>query len=244
MTLKEVFSPYFKVRDLEDFWPMVCPCFDSEFCMEMITKDKFTLVQMVEAACNYYLGKARNGKTIYWMIDEHRCGRDGHVGNHWISQVMKQQKLIPYDMPINHCLFGQHLLRNKLELNEVTPEALSRLRHVSIVEEERSAVILSVLYPQSLWMATSYPANMSVERLKPLQGRTIRLFPKTDPIGATFVTWDEIARQSRERYHLDITVDDTLEAHATDAQRESCIDLVGFLFDEGSKPSEFCVQTT
>ena len=41
---------------------------------------------------------------------------------------------------------------------------------VAIVESERSAVVLSELFPECIWMAYSYPSNFTVDKLAPLQG--------------------------------------------------------------------------
>ena len=105
------------------------------------------------------------------------------------------------------------------------------LEPIAIVESERTAVVMSELYPQTIWLATVYPANFTIDQLAPLQGCKVTLFPRTDPVMDHYVAWLEIADQARRLYHLDITVSSLLEDHATVAQKSRCIDLLEFLFN-------------
>ena len=41
----------------------------------------------------------------------------------------------------------------------------------------------------------------------------------------------EVADQARRKYHLDITVSSLLEDHATPDQKQRCIDLVDYIFE-------------
>ena len=101
---------------------------------------------------------------------------------------------------------------------------------VCVVESERSAVILSELFPEYVWMAYATTAHLSPELFAPLQGHKVILFPHTDPTLSTYLFFKDLAALVRQRYGLDITVDDTLEKRATPDQKSRCIDLVDFLF--------------
>lgn len=202
-----------------------CRADDSDFCLEVVERGLLTEEQMHHAAERYRLGKSRSGKTIYWMIDDLGICRDGHIGSSshaadtWVSTLLKRRypDLAQYIPPSKHCLFGLHLLRE--------------VGGIGIVESEHSAVILSELYPNLLWLATAYPANATVDQLEPLQGHSVTLFPRTDETMDTYLAWLELADQAKHLYHLDITVDDTLEKHATPEQKARCIDLVDFISD-------------
>ena len=199
-----------------------CRADDSELCLEM-TSAPFSLTeaQMHHAASRYLLGKSRSGKTIYWMIDERGNCLDGHVGSGshaadtWVYQMLKHRypEVAQYITP-SHCLFGLHLIRE--------------VEGVAIVEKESSAVILSELYPQSLWLATVYPANLNEHLFEPLQGHPVMMFPPTDETMDTYLSWLEVANQARRKYHLDITVSTLLEDHATPAQKQQNIDLLDY----------------
>ena len=199
-----------------------CRADDSDFCLEVVEKSLLTEEQMHHAASRYQLGKSRSGKTIYWMIDDLGTCRDGHIGSDshaadtWVFTLLKNRfpELAQYIPPSEHCLFGLHLLRE--------------VGGVAIVEKESSAVILSELYPQSLWLATAYPANLSERLLAPLQGHPVMMFPPTDETMDTYLSWLEVADQARRKYHLDITVSSLLEDHATPDQKQRCIDLLDY----------------
>lgn len=203
-----------------------CRSNDSDLCREMVAAP-FCLTerQMLHAAERYLLGKSRCGKTIYWMIDrDDRC-LDGHIGNGsytadtWVSTLLINRFPKHFQFPpIRHCLFGLHLLQEKGE-------------KVAIVESERSAVILSELFPDFTWLASVYPMNLSPDNLEPLQGHEVTLFPRTDTTMTTYLSWQDTADLARRRCHLDITVDDTLEKHASDGQKERGFDLLDFICD-------------
>ena len=149
---------------------------------------------------------------------------DGHVGcdsygaETWVSTMLKRRfpEVAKYIKP-QHCLFGLHLL-------ETLPEA-----SVAIVERERSAVILSEMRPECLWMATAYPANFTMEQLEPLQGHRVTLFPRTDPCLETYLWWLNVADMAQRRYQLEITVSDILERCCSPEQKEQCVDVLEFI---------------
>ena len=108
-----------------------------------------------------------------------------------------------------------------------TSHLSTKKRLVCIVEKEATAVVMSEWFPKHVWMAISYTLNFTIDRFEPLRGHRIILFPATDPMMNTYVTWLEIAEQARKAYQLDISVSDTLEEKATPEQKEQCIDLLG-----------------
>ena len=105
---------------------------------------------------------------------------------------------------------------------------------VCVVESEKSAVILSELFPQYLWLATGGLGNVQPDKFRPLRGRKVILFPDTDPDGKTFKTWYDAAQLvMRQPFWEDsppITVSPLLELHTTPEQKADKIDLVDYLF--------------
>ena len=189
----------------------------------MLTDEQFR-----HAAERYHLGRSRSGKPIYWMIDELGIVRDGRIGDGWVSQMLKHRypdfsKFIT----TQHCLFGLHLLNESNSINTI-----------SIVESERSALILSELYPQSLWMAYSYPANFNEYLFEPLQDHRIILFPNADETMSTYLAFLDIADQARRKFHLDITVSTLLEDDTTASQKSRHIDLLTFYLESISNSAK------
>ena len=201
---------------------------DAEICHKMLTAYGLTEAQMLRAANHYRIGKSRSGKTIYWMIDEQGIWMDGHLGDAWVTQLLQHRypDIAPY-IHSPHCLFGLHLL-----------SPLTANRSVAIVESEQSAVVLSELFPELLWMAYAYPANLTVDRFKSLRGRTVTLFPRADLNGDDYYFLLDIADQAHRRFPaIDLRVSSFLEVHATDAQKERHIDLLDFIMENDSKTS-------
>ena len=107
---------------------------------------------------------------------------------------------------------------------------------VCVVESVRSCVVLSELFPEYLWMATGYLANLNEMVFLPLKGHHVVCFPATDPTGDTYLLWLSVATEAR-KYGIDITVSRFLEDHASPEQKAQEIDLVDYLFDtQTSKP--------
>ena len=207
---------------------------DSDFCRETVAKGWLTEEQMAHAAERYRLGRSRSGKCIFWMIDELGRVHDGRIGDSWVSMMLRSRKpeLLRY-WQSSHCLFGLHLL-DPLSLPLFMGRTLAspkqgRLGGVSVVEREESAVILSEVLPEQVWMATGPPTDFTIDMLLPLRGHPIMVFPPTDPTMSNFVFWLEMADQARRQYHLDIEVNPLLEDNASAEEKERKIDIAEFI---------------
>ncbi|MBP5713777.1 MAG: hypothetical protein J6X07_03660 [Prevotella sp.] len=193
-----------------------CRANNFDFFLPWIEAGKITEEQMHHAAERYHLGKTKSGQPIFWMIDDMQDPLDAHIGNGWISTLLKKREPLLQSWHPTHCLFGLHLLSEET---------------VAIVESEASAVVLSELFPESIWLSYATTAHLSPALFAPLEGRTVTLYPRTDPTLSTYLFFEELADQTRRQYDLDLTVDTTLEDHATDSQKERCIDILEFLLD-------------
>lgn len=201
-----------------DHRPMVEPTADSDFCHLIAAKGWLTEEQTTHAAMHYRLGRSKSGRTIFWMIDEWGIVRDGRIGEAWASEMLRRRAPgLLHDFHPSHCLFGQHLL------------FLEPDREICVVESEQSAVILSELMPDHIWLATMYPVNLNVQSFESLQYRSVMLYPKTDPVGDYYLAWLELADQAQRLYDINLSVSPLLEDHASPAQKEQRIDLVDFL---------------
>ena len=238
-----------------------CRADDFDFFRPFINAGRLTAEQMHRAAARYHLGKTRSGKPLFWMINERQEPLDAHIASGgWISTALKaRQPLLHAWCPV-HCLFGQHLLSTPnspttlrstfgrstlgaLDLGRLTLQEHSTLNSklytlnsipVAIVESEASAVVLSELFPDVLWMAYATVEHLDVALFAPLQGRTVTLYPNTDPSFSTYLFFHDLADVIRERYDIHINVASILEDHATEEQKSRCIDLLDFLREGGS----------
>ena len=122
----------------------------------------------------YYISTSNiwNGATVFWQIDIEKKIRTGKVmlydsitgkrektKNHWMHKVLN----LP-DFKLKQCFFGEHLLVDKSKV-------------VSIVESDKTAIIMSHFLPQYIWISTSGKEGLNEEKFKVLKNRNVILFP-------------------------------------------------------------------
>jgi len=118
-----------------------------------------------------------NNSTVFWQMDntgnirsgkimaydtstgKRRKNKDGKPLIHWVHSVLKKTK---YNL--KQCLFGLHLLSKST-------------KKVFIVESEKTAIIMSIEYPQYTWMSTGSLNGFKYEYLAPLKSKEIIAFP-------------------------------------------------------------------
>lgn len=198
--------------------PMVeaCRACDFGFFQPFIDAGRLSEQQMRRACDRYHLGKTRSGQPIYWMIDDMMTPLDAHIGDGWISTLLKKREPLLEYWRVMHCLFGLHL-------------TIDQSKPIAIVEREEAAVVLSELFPESIWLAYATNAHLHPQLLAPLEGRTVTIYPRTDPCLSNNLFFEEYAVMVRQLYDIDLHIDTTLEDHATDEQKERCIDILEFL---------------
>ena len=77
---------------------------------------------------------------------------------------------------------------------------------ICVVERESSAVILSELFPDHVWLAVPASVSFTIDMLEPLRHRKVIVYPSTDDTMSNYVAWLELADMARSLYHLDISV--------------------------------------
>lgn len=196
----------------------------------------------------------RDGKIMYYRPD---CHRDHDRKPTWVNYLLKRSGQLPEDFKSEHCLFGLHLLetqqthpqplpiRRGAVISSVersssksvySPSSKGGVRGgsgepiVAIVESEKTAVIMSAVKPDYLWLATGGKTELNVAKLKPLAGHKVILFPDTDETGDTYREWYEVAEEASDIFGHPVTVSSILEQRATKAQKAAKIDIVDMLF--------------
>ena len=228
-----------------------CRADDFDFFLPFIAAGKLTVKQMHHAAQRYHLGKTKSGQPMYWMIDDMLQPLDAHIGQDaWISQLLKKREPLLQYWQVHHCLFGLHLLTNTNLTNNTNKkfsnspildsekkdsfdsfDSCSEEKPICVVECESSAVVLSELFPDSIWMAYCTVPHLDIQLFEPLQGRTVTIYPCTDPCMSNILFFEELCDSVRKHYDITLSVDRTLEDHATDAQKSRHIDLLDFLLE-------------
>ena len=214
----------------------------SEFCRAVVSNGYLTEKQMQRAMERYRLGASRDGGVIFWQIDECDLLRDGKIMHYrpdchrdhdrkptWATYLLRKNGRLPKDWNTDHCLFGLHLLSEELI---VKSEKLATARTITVVEAEKTAVIMSEVKPEYIWLATGGKTELNVAKLRPLKGHRVILFPDTDEDGQTYRDWYDVAEAASDVFGHPVTVSTLLEQHATPLQKAAKIDLVDLLFSQ------------
>jgi hypothetical protein len=167
----------------------------------------FDVKQVGKALEVYHIGTSKkwNGACVFWQIDNQNKIRTGKIMlydksngkrikepyNHvnWSHKVLKIE-----DFNLKQCLFGLH--RIIVELN----------KPIAIVESEKTAIIMSLVSPDFVWMATGSKANLKEEFLKPLRNRKIILHPDY----GEFDDWQKLVSTLKDKGYK-IAISDLLE---------------------------------
>ena len=143
---------------------------------------------------DYYIGGNTGDAdaAIFWQVDHKGEVRTGKVMNYdattgkrlkgeaayvnWIHSIMQREGALPEGWELRQCLYGEHLLRQR-------PDAF-----VALAEGAKTAHIGAVLMPELVWVAVDAMLAISEERLAPLKGRRVILFPDE---GRGYREWSE-----------------------------------------------------
>ena len=233
----------------EILW-MRCLSMDSQFCEAVVCCGYLTQEQMLHAACHYRLGASRQGGVIFWQIDQEGRVRDGKVMYYlpdchrnkahkptWVSYLLRRRDPFPNAAhETSHCFFGEHLIseKRKVKSEKCNPHCCT----VAVVEAEKTAVILSELYPQYIWLASGGLGEVQPDKFRALRGCKVILFPDTDPDGIAYSRWSNAAEEVMRSVFWEgsppIRVSRILEDHATEEQKRRKIDLVDFITESSA----------
>ena len=240
--------------DMRPFWQRRLST-ASVFCQALVSNGYMTEAQMQQAAQRYRLGMSRNGGVIFWQYDENDVMRDGKImfyrpdchrdhDRHptWVTHLLRRNGYLPEDWKSEHCLFGLHLCHTDLAdstdidscSDKKSVQSVSSVveKTICVVESEKTAVIMSAVKPDFIWLATGGKTELNVAKLKPLAGHKVILFPDTDETGQTYSDWFQIAEAASDVFGHPITVSSILEQHATPAQKAAKIDIADLLFPQ------------
>ena len=216
----------------------------STFCRSVVSMGYLTQEQMNHAAVRYRLGMSRDGGVIFWQIGHFNhmydgkimyyrsdCHRDHDHLPTWVMAELKAFYLadcldIAADLQSTHCLFGMHLLDD--EIMATMP--------VAVVEAEKTAVIMSEIYTDYLWMAAGGMNELTAAKLFPLRGRKIILMPDTDEHHQAYSNWFKICKEAQRLLGHPIHLSPLLEQKASTDQKHRKIDILDYYF-ETIKPS-------
>src|SRR5690554_724604 len=135
----------------------------------------------------------------------------------WLDRYMSQDKKVS-------CLFGEHLL-NEFPSNRI-----------ALVEAPKTAVYGTLYFglpktsDQYLWLAVYNKSSFSLDKVRPLQGRFVDVFPDLSKDGGTFREWEAKAKEfERQLPGTQFKMYDFLEHEALEADRVNGEDIADYL---------------
>jgi len=161
---------------------------DSMSCYEnnnftLFLENTFGTPRAEDMVSKYYIGttdalpelpKRLKARPIFWQIDEKFRVRTARLIKYTLQTGKRVKSDREEDKPTwihrypkqsyKQCLFGLHLISE----ND---------KPIAIVESEKSAIIMSYCRSDYNWLATGGISNLSKDKLKPLVGRHITLYP-------------------------------------------------------------------
>ena len=111
-------------------------------------------------------GRCVGGAVIPYLANGHRDKSKGISNLH--SELKRKDKTHPTQA--DQVLFGSHLLR-------LYPSASA-----GVVESQKSAVILSIIYPEIVWVATAGMTNFNERLLAPIYDRNVVAYPDVNGV--------------------------------------------------------------
>jgi len=177
----------------------------------------------------YHLGTATFWKnaTIFWQVDELNnlragkmivYGKNGKRTNfiNWVHSYQLKNKLIT-EFNLNQCLFGLHLIYGNKKC-------------VAIVESEKTACVMSVIFDKYIWLASGTLNGLNLEKMNPLKDRKIVLYPDLGlPKNgcSPFENWSRKMNQFRQM-GFDISISNLLEKNANEEQKRYGYDIADY----------------
>ena len=196
---------------------------------------QFPEEQVAEVLARYRIGSTRDGRIIYWQIDEHgqvRAGKvmaydldghrmkDGKVNVCWVHS-MRIDGIRFDELLVPQCLFGEHLINVDVNVNDnCHPEDIHRgaqssfssssslalqaatLPLVMLVESEKTALIMSLVCPDTVWLATGGKQGFKEQMLAPLIGLEVAVYPDADALRDWYARIVEMNRTLGTRLHI------------------------------------------
>ena len=143
-------------------------------------------------------GKCVGGAVIPYLPNGHRDKGKGLSNIH--AELRRNDKTLPTQG--DQVLFGSHLLR-------LYPSAT-----VGVVESQKSAVILSITYPNMVWLATAGMTNFNERLLSSIYDRNVIAYPDFNGV-------QEWTRRAKELPFKNIRISDWWR-YAQDEKEDIC----------------------
>ncbi len=194
-------------------------------------------------ACIFWLkdecGRARSGQVVLFADDWHKAHYTDRVGNKKVCISSVSYSMIHYyrqkDKPLPEWLDDYHNNAPRwpvlFGLQQLATAPLDQ--PVAIVEAPKTAVVCSAFMPDFIWLAAGALSYLNAERLLPLRGRVVMLFPDLSKDRKAFNQWSRVANDlNKKGYHIEVS--ELLERLSNDEQKAAGLDLADFLLSSNT----------
>ena len=206
---------------------------------------KFDSVKVTNLLNEYKIGTSVSWfeGTVFWQIDIQNKIRGGKIilysktGKrskyiNWVHALkIKRKSITTYNL--KQCLFGEHLL-------------LKYTKPIAIVESEKTACIMSILFEKYLWLASGSLQGLNSQKIEILKTRKIILYPDLgieSKHGSPFSIWKSKCDHLKLKGY-DIEISNLLEEKCTKYERENGFDIADyFLKNQSNKPYKINSKT-
>jgi hypothetical protein len=168
-------------------------------------------------------GEKRSKTSWVHTAYARRCDEQKQPYPDWLIEYLDERN----DVQKSPCLFGlPQLLASPTD------------QPVAVVEAPKTAILCTPYFRGFVWVAVGALSYLNAERLAPLKGRNVMLFPDLSKDGTAFARWSRTAEELQQEGH-NVTVSDYLELRATDEQKAAGLDLADYLLDHHNEyPTE------
>lgn len=176
------------------------------------TPDGATLWWQIDTQGRVHTGKAMQ----YNPLTGHRVKEQGFPVN-WAHRMRLYGE--PSDLVVPQCLFGEHLINVDVNVN-CHPEGMHRGAQssfssssslalqaatpplVMLVESEKTAIIMSLVCPDTVWLATGGKQGFKEQMLAPLIGLEVAVYPDADALHDWYTRAVEMNRTLGTHLHI------------------------------------------
>ena len=206
---------------------------------------KFDSRRVQNTLNKYKIGTAifNKNETIFWQIDSLNKVRGGKIIEYnnegkrskyinWFhSHLIKKGVIREYNL--KQCLYGEHLLN-------------VQQKPIAIVESEKTACIMDIVFDKYTWMATGSLRGLSYDKFLPLKNHKIILYPDLGietKLGSPFKMWEDKCKEL-EIHGFDISISRLLEDNSSKKDRQNGLDIADyFIKNLSQKPIKIISET-
>ncbi len=191
-----------------------------------------------QLASKFRLGTSKKWQSrsvIFWQIDTNLQARSGKIMLYnektgkrmkindracidWVHSILiRNNQLVNFQL--SQCLFGLH------QINTAPKDKV-----IAIVESEKTAILMTAIIPQFIWLACGSASNLKLELFHELIDRQLMLFPDL----GCYKKWQEKAYELQQ-INPTIWVSDLLKNKATAEDKANGLDLADFLIKTDSQ---------